>query len=297
MDGRGRRRCACETKRPLRRIRIPRETALYGRDDGARAAARACTRRPRPGEGQVLLVEGEAGIGKTRLVDEFVGRLQQAGEDLHFLFGSYPPGGAATAAGAFSTAYREHFGEEELEETLAGVPRRHPAARAGVRGAASGRRGARPGAEPLTKDSLQTVFVHATRGAGRRAHDDRADRRPALRPRGGPCALHVAGDGRARTPDPADRHDAPGRRRRQWVAGVDAPGPRAPRRRWPAWGPRTSPPCSRTPSTPSASRASWACRSRGSPTAIPSSRSRSSGASGGAVHHPQAGRHLGHARR
>ena len=107
-----------ETKRPLRRIRIPRETALYGRDDDLARLQRGSTRRPKAGEGQVLLIEGEAGIGKTRLVDEFVGRLRQEGEDLNFLFGSYPPGGAATAAGAFSTAYREHFGAEGLEETL-----------------------------------------------------------------------------------------------------------------------------------------------------------------------------------
>ena len=42
-------------------------------------------------------------------------------KEFHFLFGSYPPGGAATAAGAFSTAYREHFGQAGLETAL----RRH----------------------------------------------------------------------------------------------------------------------------------------------------------------------------
>ena len=66
----------------------------------------------------MLLVEGEAGIGKTRLVDEFVGKLRQDGEDLNFLFGSYPPGGAATAAGGFSTAYRAQFGSAGLTQVL-----------------------------------------------------------------------------------------------------------------------------------------------------------------------------------
>ena len=93
------------TKRPLRRIRVPRETAVYGRD-AELAKLRALYERAKTGEGNVLLVEGEAGIGKSRMVDEFVGALQRDGEDLHFLFGSYPPAGAATASGAFSTAYR-----------------------------------------------------------------------------------------------------------------------------------------------------------------------------------------------
>ena len=154
-------RVRAETRRPLRRIRIPRETALYGRDAEI-ARLRVLFEKAKAGEGQVVVVEGEAGIGKSRLVDEFVGLLQREGEDVHFLFGSYPPGGAATASGAFTTAYREHFGEETLEdalrEALPQTPLLVPAFAALLRGD-----GAPAGAEPLTKDSIQTVFVHATR--------------------------------------------------------------------------------------------------------------------------------------
>jgi serine/threonine protein kinase/tetratricopeptide (TPR) repeat protein len=150
-----------ETRRPLRRIRIPRETALYGREQEL-AQLRALYEKAKTGEGQVVLLEGEAGIGKTRLVDEFIGGLEQEGEELNFLFGSYPPGGVATATGAFTTAYREQFGEEGLETTLGrylvATPLLAPAFAALLRGDAPP-----PGAEPLTKDSLQTVFVHATR--------------------------------------------------------------------------------------------------------------------------------------
>ncbi len=150
-----------ETKKPLRRIRIPRDTALYGRD-GDLARLRDLFDHAKGGEGQVLLLDGEAGIGKTRLVDELVGQLEQAGEDVNFLFGSYPPGGAATAAGAFSAAYREHLGDDGLEETLGSylevTPLLIPAFAALLRGDALA-----AGAEPLTKDSLQTVFVHTTR--------------------------------------------------------------------------------------------------------------------------------------
>jgi hypothetical protein len=149
-----------ETKRPLRRIRIPRETALYGRDDPL-AKLRELFEQVRVGRGQVVLIEGEAGIGKTRLVDEFVAGLVRDDEDLNFLFGSYPPGGAATMAGAFATAYREHFGNEGLEGTLrdylAATPILIPAFAALLRGEPSPK-----GEESLSKDSLQTVFVHAT---------------------------------------------------------------------------------------------------------------------------------------
>ncbi len=146
-----------ETKRPLRRIRIPRETALYGRDDDL-AKLHALFDNAKAGNGQVLLIEGEAGIGKTRLVDEFVGRLRQEGEDINFLFGSYPPGGAATAAGAFSEAYREQFGEEGAAPWLSQTPILVPAFDALLRGEPAPK-----DAEALTKDSLGTVFVHATR--------------------------------------------------------------------------------------------------------------------------------------
>jgi tetratricopeptide (TPR) repeat protein len=154
------------TRRPLRRVRVPRETALYGRD-AETARLRALFEKAKAGDGNVVLVEGEAGIGKSRLVDEFVGQLVREGEDLDFLFGSYPPGGAATASGAFSTAYREHFGdaglEDALREALPQTPLLVPAFAALLKGDA-----APSGVEPLTKDSLQTVFVHATRSIAAR---------------------------------------------------------------------------------------------------------------------------------
>jgi tetratricopeptide (TPR) repeat protein/energy-coupling factor transporter ATP-binding protein EcfA2 len=150
-----------ETHRPLRRVRIPRETALVGRDDEM-AKLRAAFAKAKSGEGQVLLVEGEAGIGKSRLVDEFAALLQREGEDLDFLYGSYPPGGAATAAGAFSTALREHFGDADLAESLR--LRLGPAAILAPAFAALLLGTAAPaGAEPLTKDSLATCFVHVAR--------------------------------------------------------------------------------------------------------------------------------------
>ncbi len=158
------------TRRPLRRIRIPRETALYGRDAEMDRLRRAYF-DAKEGRGRVILIEGEAGIGKTRLVDELVRALEGEGEEMNVLFGSYPPGGAATASGAFSTAYREHFGSGRLEESLLEYVQPTPVL---VPAFAALLRGEPPptGAEPLTKDSLQTVFVHTTRAL--------ADERPTV---------------------------------------------------------------------------------------------------------------------
>jgi serine/threonine protein kinase/tetratricopeptide (TPR) repeat protein len=145
------------TKRPLRRIRIPRETAVYGRDDEL-ARLRSLFEAAQAGNGQVVVIEGEAGIGKSRIVDELVVRLLKDGQDLNFLFGSYPPGGAASAAGAFSTAFREQFGQAGCAEYLTQTPLLVPSFDALLQGDATP-----TGAQPLTQDSVATCFAHAAR--------------------------------------------------------------------------------------------------------------------------------------
>ncbi|MHC4862283.1 MAG: ATP-binding protein, partial [Planctomycetota bacterium] len=150
-----------ETRQPLRRIRIPRETALHGREE-ERASLGTAFDTAEAGDGRVVLLEGEDGIGKTRLVDELAGRLTREGRDLHFLFGEFPPGGAATAASALATAFREHFGEQDLTQVL---NRYLPTTPLLVPALAALLRGEPPpsGVEPLTRESLQTLIVSATR--------------------------------------------------------------------------------------------------------------------------------------
>jgi len=143
------------------RIRVARDAALHGRE-AELARLEQLWSASRAGDARVVIVEGEAGIGTTRLVGEFTSRLVRAGEVFHFLHGSYPPGGAATAAGALSTAYREHFGEEGSRPWLRETPRLVPAFDALLRGEP-----APLGELALQRDSILTVFVHATRALAR----------------------------------------------------------------------------------------------------------------------------------
>lgn len=158
---RDRRRAIRHSSRPsLRRMRISRETGLHGRDAQVRGL-RAIFERVKSGDGQVVLLEGEAGIGKTRLVDEMVRKLEEEGEEVNFLFGSYPPGGAATATSAFLTAYRDHLGEETLEEALQDYLVAAPLLIAPFAALLKGESRIQ-GSGLLGKGSLDTAFVHVT---------------------------------------------------------------------------------------------------------------------------------------
>ncbi len=145
------------TQAPMRRPRVPRETQLYGRTSDL-ATLRTAFDAARGGTGQILLLEGESGVGKTRLVDEFVERLSDVGEALHFVVGAYPRGGAATATAALVAAFREHLGLADLEETLTPLlpdtPLLIPCFAAFLRGDALPDAGV-----TLTRDALQTLFV------------------------------------------------------------------------------------------------------------------------------------------
>jgi tetratricopeptide (TPR) repeat protein len=145
---------------PRRPIRVKPETPVVGRDhELGRLAAE--WESVKAGEGRVVLVEGDAGIGKTRLVDEFVAQLDELGDPPNYLTGGFPPGGAAGSS-AFAAAFREFFGDEDVEEAarprLAQTPYLVDAFAALLRGESTPQ-----GAEPLTRESLETVFVHMLR--------------------------------------------------------------------------------------------------------------------------------------
>jgi len=147
------------------RVRVARDTALIGREAQLLALLDAYG-RAEAGTGQVHLVEGEPGGGKSRLVDAFLREVAARGVPVHLLFGAWPPGGAASGFDAFFSAVREHFGDEDLERGLAmhlaEAPRLVEPLVAALRGLPPPQ-----GAEPLTREALRTAFVHLVRSLAR----------------------------------------------------------------------------------------------------------------------------------
>jgi tetratricopeptide (TPR) repeat protein len=137
----------------LPRIGVRRETGLHGREPQL-SLLREAWEQARDGRGSMVLVEGEAGIGKTRLLDAFLEDFR--GVDAHVLYGSYPPSGGM---GGITDALVGKFGSAGMEEALRGyltvTPRLVPAFAALVQHQAPP-----PGSEPLTPDGFHAVFVH-----------------------------------------------------------------------------------------------------------------------------------------
>ncbi|MCB9824676.1 MAG: protein kinase [Planctomycetes bacterium] len=103
----------------LPRLRVARETALVARDEALVQLGQALL-ATRGGSGRAVLVGGEAGIGKTRLLDAFLRSVHAADPAVRLLAGAWPPGEAATAYDAFLDALRQHLAGPGLERDVAG---------------------------------------------------------------------------------------------------------------------------------------------------------------------------------
>ena len=90
------------------RIPVERATASYGRKDELDALNEAWA-SARGGVGGVVWIEGEAGIGKSRLLDEFVRGLGDGRR--HVLYGAFPAAGGLRGV---TEAIVDHFGEGDL---------------------------------------------------------------------------------------------------------------------------------------------------------------------------------------
>ncbi|MHC4551069.1 MAG: serine/threonine-protein kinase [Planctomycetota bacterium] len=140
----------------LPKIRVRRETELHGRDGDLKTLSEAWE-KARNGEGNTVFIEGEAGIGKTRLLDAFLRGLDD--KDIHVLYGSYPPSGGL---GGISDAILEKFGEIDLVGSLAPYLTITPSLVPGF--AALVKHESPPtGSEPLQGDALYAVCVHLMR--------------------------------------------------------------------------------------------------------------------------------------
>ena len=120
--------------RRLPRVLVARETSLHGRDTelGRLGAAFEAALR---GEGRVVLLEGEAGIGKSRLADAWLARWAAGIEIPHVLLGTHAGGGALEA---MAEAVREQLAgvdaDAAIHRRLAATPLLAPALSAIVRG-------------------------------------------------------------------------------------------------------------------------------------------------------------------
>jgi len=140
----------------LPKIRVSRETKLHGRGADLESLREAWG-QAKNGDGNTVFLEGEAGIGKTRLIDAFLRGIED--EDLHVLYGSYPPSGGM---GGLSEAVLGKFGSARLADALAPYLTETPSL--GPAFAALSKHESPPtGADPLGGDALQAVVVHLMR--------------------------------------------------------------------------------------------------------------------------------------
>jgi tetratricopeptide (TPR) repeat protein len=150
---RGREKAARSGKTRCPAVHVRRDASLAGRDREMKALADAWE-RAQLGEGGVILFEGEAGIGKTRLLDAFV--REAATDDAHVLYGAYTPGGGV---GGLSEAIIGEFGGADLAGGLARFLPETPTLVASF-AALVQHETPPPGSPPLPLDALHTVGCH-----------------------------------------------------------------------------------------------------------------------------------------
>jgi len=138
------------------RIAVTRDTSLHGRATELAILADAWT-AARAGKGSLVLLEGEAGIGKTRLVDAFLRGL--TADEAQVLYGSFPPEGGLRG---LADAVLGRLGPSRLEAGL--MPRLGataslaPALAALLEG-----RAPPPTAAPIVGEALSSLFVELLR--------------------------------------------------------------------------------------------------------------------------------------
>ncbi len=104
------------TRQTFPRLQVARDAALIARDREL-GVLRHRWERAAAGTGGVALIEGEDGIGKTRLVDEFIAGLERDGEDAVVLVGSC----GAQSVGAVAAALARHLDPDDAMGALAAL--------------------------------------------------------------------------------------------------------------------------------------------------------------------------------
>ena len=138
---------------PVPQVPVARDAPLVGRE-GALKAFEHALEEARGGAGRVVLLEGEPGIGKTRVLAAFAERV--AGPGARVLYGAIGDDGSR---GALGDALVRLLGADGLEHALERLGFAPPLA---ASFAAWLRRGTPPpGVEPLSRDAAQAAYVRA----------------------------------------------------------------------------------------------------------------------------------------
>jgi tetratricopeptide (TPR) repeat protein len=152
----------------LRKAGIARDAAFVGRAAEMAKIGKMVADTIAGTSGKVLVVEGDTGIGKSRLLDEVVRRLEKITPRPTILYGSCPPEGTGYAG--IASAVVDYFGVGAIDSRLAGFVAGPPALLAafstlltGV-GVAAGQR--------MSDDTVQGLFAELA--------DNIAKRRPVL---------------------------------------------------------------------------------------------------------------------
>jgi len=98
------------------RVRVRPDELLVGRSDALELLAER-EREATGGHGQALLIEGEPGLGKTRLLAEFVDRTD--GRESAVLYGGYRSASGRSGVEGLHEALFHHFGRQRLRAELA----------------------------------------------------------------------------------------------------------------------------------------------------------------------------------
>jgi len=152
-----------DDRRPT--VPVRRDTRLFGRT-AELDRIRSVWREARAGYGRIRLVSGEAGIGKSRLLDAFLAEV--GSEDAHVLYGSYSPeGGVGAISDAIVTMFGDSLGDGALEPYLASMP-----GMAGPFAALVQNHGLPEGGQSITGEAVHAALCHLMRGL--------ADERPLV---------------------------------------------------------------------------------------------------------------------